>query len=130
MGREDRGRSVIGVLLKTRHGCLTTLLVALLLFNAAAGCFEAAVVAWGTGRSKSVNAVFVGICVVNITCIIALFRWKKWGFWGLCATSAIVFTAFAAAGVVFDALLVVSGLVPLYYALNLGAQNKAWPQLE
>ena len=63
--------------------------------------------------------------------LIALFRWKKWGFWGFCISNIASALASIQAG--FSASQFVSALVGillLSIALRVGSENKGWPQLE
>ena len=71
------------------------------------------------------------MALLNFVCAIALFRWKKWGFWGLCVTVVI--------GVVYNLGMgaeirsAFGGLIwigILYGVLHLGKENKGWLKLE
>ena len=71
------------------------------------------------------------IAIINLVCVIALFKWKKWGFWVLCATAAAAFVINLAIGVAIGTAIV--GLLSigvLYGVLQIGRDNKGWPQLE
>ncbi len=74
--------------------------------------------------------------IFNIVCAIALFLWKKWGFWGYCATSIamlVVNLLFFSRGIgpvllsVFAGLL---GALVLFGVLHIGKENKGWLQLK
>jgi hypothetical protein len=69
--------------------------------------------------------------VLNIVFLVALFRWKKWGFWGSALTYAGSFFINLVVGLnVVQALLGLSGLAILYGVLHIGKENKGWSQLE
>jgi len=71
------------------------------------------------------------LCIVNIACIIALFRWKKWGFFGLGCTALISLVVNLTIGLnILQALLGLLGFAILYGVLHVGKKNKAWPRLE
>lgn len=72
---------------------------------------------------------------MNVIYVVALFRWKKWGFWGISLNSAIAcFTSIyyeplsilSILGAVLSSLL---GILILYWALNIGKDIKAWSRL-
>lgn len=70
--------------------------------------------------------------IINLICTIALLRWKKWGFWGFGLSSIVIFVFnFLVAQLgLFNSLLGLLGTVLLYIVLQIGNQNKGWPQLE
>lgn len=83
------------------------------------------------GSPSFLNILFILGGLFNIVCIIALFRWKKWGFWGLVCTSVFYFIVNLAIGVSpFVALLGLAGILLLYGILHIGREWKAWTQLE
>ncbi len=69
--------------------------------------------------------------VANIIFAIALFRWKKWGFFGFVATSviALVTNLFLGLGIA-QSLFGLVGIGILYWVLNMGGNNKGWPRLQ
>jgi hypothetical protein len=118
---------------KTRHGLLTTWLVLIIIFN-----IIAIIIAMPKG-SPSVQdlpwwqaLITIVFNLFNIVCAIALFFWKKWGFWGFCAGSVAAFIANIIMGelVILALVDMVIGLAVLYLVLNIGKDNKGWPQLE
>ncbi len=71
------------------------------------------------------------IGVFNLVCAIALFAWKKWGFYGFIVSSAVTFAINLAIGVpVVHALMGFVGVLVLYCVLQIGNGNKGWPQLD
>ena len=70
--------------------------------------------------------------VANILFAMALFRWKKWGFFGFVASSIValgtnVFIGLGIAQSVFGLV----GIVILYWVLNMGEGNsRAWTRLQ
>jgi len=73
---------------------------------------------------------FTFFSIVNIICMIALFKWKKYGFWGFIISS--LFTFFLSILVGFKILPTLWGLalvIVLYILLKIGS-NKIWDQLE
>ena len=79
-------------------------------------------------------AAFLVLALVgisNVVFAIALFRWKKWGFYGFAATALIVLGVNLAIGIsVVQALFGFAGVGILYWTLQMGEDNKAWPHLE
>jgi hypothetical protein len=76
----------------------------------------------------SVFLSVIGAFLITI-CTVALFRWRKWGFYGVCAVAAVIFTVNLLSGVGPLLLLGPVGVVVLYAVLNLGGGKKAWPRL-
>jgi hypothetical protein len=67
----------------------------------------------------------------NLACVIALFKWKKWGFWGLLVSVGIML--FCNLSVGLGPGPAVGGLVIipiLYGVLHLGKGKSGWSQLE
>jgi hypothetical protein len=78
---------------KQRHGCLTALLVVMIVANSAlalAYSIGGSLIKQslpGTPSWVLVATVILGI--FNLICAIALLKWKKWGFWGFVASSIV-----------------------------------------
>ncbi len=120
---------------KQRHGCLTAWLVLMI----AGGVFTALLYTLGreaiSGYMPSLPGwtfpAFVLTGIANILCAVALFQWKKWGFWGVVAVSVVTFVINLSIG--FSALhaaLGFLGVAILYGVLQIGGDKKGWPQLE
>ena len=68
--------------------------------------------------------------IVNIVCAVALFQWKKWGFFGFLATSIVTFVVNLMVGLnIFQAILGLAGVAVLYGVLHIGKERKGWAQL-
>jgi hypothetical protein len=75
--------------------------------------------------------IYFASLAANIIGIIALFKWKKWGFWVLCVTGVITMLALLFGGYGLGAIwpwIVVIAI--LYGVLQIGGENKGWNQLE
>lgn len=120
---------------KKRHGFLTFWLGFMVLTNivtAASYFFWPEIIQETTPSLSRLKIMVTGfIAVFNVLCAIALFKWKKWGFWGFCC-SAILGTVvnFDIMPNVNGILLGVISIAILYGVLHIGKENKAWPQLE
>ena len=120
---------------KERHGCLTVYLGVLILANiltTAVYIFngDAILAQLPSAPSWALPILIVG-GVVGVVCGIALFMWKKWGFYGFIALSVIIFIVNLMIGI--DIVTAASGLLGvaiLYGVLQIGERNKGWPQLE
>jgi hypothetical protein len=116
---------------KQRHGCLTATLLSMVVINSLT-----AIVSLFLNRNGSSLAswVFLSASVMglfNVVCAIALFYWKKWGFWGFCASSILTLILNVSAGVrTGPALLGILGPLFLFGVLQIGNGNKGWPQLK
>lgn len=119
-----------------RHGCLTIWLLLLVLWNLTliltyTGCN---MVQWFGDVGEPFGWYFpimIALSVLSIVFVSALFGWKKWGFWGLLGVSALkVVLEIMAGGSGFTVLAgVVVSMLILFGVLNLGRENKGWPQL-
>ena len=118
---------------KQRHGCLTAYLIVFII-----GTSVTLILGWLLGPSPenelttweiAVDSMFA---VLAIVCAIAVFMWKKWGVWGLTA----VLVAGCIANIIQGELVIVSiidmilSLGLLYWVLNIGGENKGWPQMK
>jgi hypothetical protein len=120
---------------KERHGCLTAWLILVILGNAfVAVVTPLAVIPFRQTRPEFPTWVvwpLALLAVLNVFYAIALFRWQKWGFYGLCFTAVLACALNLAAGTGIPlALLGLAGVVILYGVLQLGGANKAWTQLQ
>ena len=74
--------------------------------------------------------VIVACAIANIIFALALFRWKKWGFYGFIGTSIVALITNLMLGLSIAASLFgLVGIAILYWVLNMGGENKAWPRL-
>ena len=123
---------------RRRHGCLTALLILAIGVNSvgaliallAAGRWLNSGDPW---QDETASAPLIVVCLhaCAVVCAIAILKWKKWGFWGLC----VGYVCMAALNVslgwglehAFGGLV---GLALLILLLNIGGEDNAWAQLE
>lgn len=119
---------------KTRHGCLTAYLGFMILVNSAMALVY--ILAGGSiasagdlpGWALPVLGLFG---VVNVACAVGLFMWKKWGFFGFCASAGIVFVINILIGLpMSNSIMGLVGIGVLYGVLQIGGEKKGWNQLE
>jgi hypothetical protein len=69
---------------------------------------------------------------LGVACLLALFRWKKWGFYGfvLLCTADLGFKWTSFGYPMRDALFTFAALVVLCVALQIGGEHQGWTQLE
>jgi hypothetical protein len=116
---------------KKRHGCLTTWLIIIIIANIIVTFLNAGLLSVTEKVPGWAIPVYAIIGVFNVVCAIALFMWKKWGFYGFCASAIVAIIANIAMGVnPFSAISSVIGIAILYGVLNIGKENKGWTQLE
>lgn len=121
--------------LKSRHGLLTAVLVIMLIANA--GVAISYLMHPGAIRAAIPSAPFwsvyvlAALSVFNLVCVIALWFWKRWGFWGFCRSAVVAFVANLSFGLgPAQSLLGLAGIVILFGVLQIGRESKGWPQLE
>jgi len=69
--------------------------------------------------------------VLNFICAIALFKWKKWGFFGFVASALLALGVNMAIGLgIGQSLFGLVGVAVLYGVLQIGGDRKGWTQLE
>jgi hypothetical protein len=119
---------------KQRHGCLTAWLVLVIVANTLTALAyvlgQSAVAAnlpAGRGWVVPVLAVFAA---ANVIFAIALFQWRRWGFYGIVASSVVALVVNLLVG---GGPFVITGLLGplvLYGVLQIGGARKGWDQLE
>ncbi|MCJ7727835.1 MAG: hypothetical protein MUO96_04230 [Actinobacteria bacterium] len=84
-----------------------------------------------------VFSLLIALSIFNVVCAIALLLWKKWGFWGYCATSVtalvinLLFVSRGIGPVLVSVLTGLLGVLVLFGVLHIGdKENKGWPQLK
>ena len=120
---------------KQRHGCLTAWLIFMIVTNALASLtylFGGSLI---TQTTPSIPGWaiwgFAFFSILNVAFAIALFTWKKWGFWGFCVSGVFAFFLNIFSGInILSAVFGFVGIAILYGVLQIGEQNKGWPQLE
>jgi len=120
---------------KNRHGCLTAFLVLIVIANSASalGYFLAGDVIQRSvpGIPGWLILVLGGLSLFNLVCAMALFYWRRWGFWGFVVSSAIALGINLYFGIgLVRSLSGLLGLAILYAVLQIGGENKGWSQLE
>jgi hypothetical protein len=122
--------------MKQRHGCLTAWLILMLIANSATALlylFTADAIRRNLPHQPPswLFPLLIVFALFNVVCAIALWQWKKWGFWGFLFSSIVALFANISAGLgAGTALLGLLGIAILYAALQIGNENKGWPQLE
>ncbi|NJL63043.1 MAG: hypothetical protein HC903_15920 [Methylacidiphilales bacterium] len=128
---------------KRRHGCLTAWLIFMIVANSLGllgnayfalnpKAYEVTAVQQGLRAVPSLT-FFLLTCLsaFSIACAIALFKWKKWGFYGFLCISVTAFIINLSIGIsLLQSLLGFVGVALLYGVLNIGQENKGWTQLE
>jgi hypothetical protein len=120
---------------RQRHGCLTAWLVLMIVANSATSLlylFRSDVIRRNLPNAPAwIFPVLIVAALFNLACAVALFQWKKWGFWGFCASSLVALVVNISSGLgIGTALFGLIGVAILYAVLNIGGENKGWPQLE
>jgi len=120
---------------KQRHGCLTAYLVLAIIANSATALIylfgAAAIKRSAPNMSDWAFPVLVVLVLFNLACVVALLRWKKWGFRGLVGSAVVTLGVNLAIGLGLSSAIVgLLGVLLLYGVLHLGKDNKGWPQLD
>ena len=120
--------------LKQRHGCLTAWLTLMIILNSVFSFMylASAVGASSTLRIPTFALLLLSLVgVANVACAIALFKWKKFGFYGFIATSAVAFIVNLSIGLgIVPSLLGLGGVGMLYGILHIGKEQAGWGQLD
>ena len=120
---------------KQRHGCLTAYLILMIIANSLTSLVY--LVGGQSLRQQFPQMptwaipVLAALGLVNLTCAIALWRWKKWGFFGFIGSSLAAFVINLMVGIsIYHALIGVIGFVILFGVLHIGKEKNGWNQLE
>ena len=120
--------------LKQRHGCLTAWLTLMIILNSVfiLTYLASAVVASSTLRLPTFALLLLSLVgIANVACAIALFKWKKAGFYGFIGTTAVAFIVNLSIGLdIVPALLGLGGVGMLYGILQIGNEQSGWRQLD
>ena len=119
---------------KSRHGCLLAYLIVVIIANAAIALLYLVGMAFKELFSSVDTRALLLLGILsffNVVCAIALLRWKKWGFWGFCGTSlvALIMNIILGVGILYI-IAGLFGVLFLYSVLQIGKNNKGWPQLK
>ena len=120
---------------KKRHPFLAVWLTLIIIFSVTftvlylSGVGVASQAGGAPGCAVPVLIILLGLQTV---CAAALFRWRKWGFWGYCIVNVIglVVDFWLGVSLIWPSVAVAVGIAGLYGALHVGQENKGWPQLE
>jgi hypothetical protein len=128
---------------KRRHGCLTAWLIFMIVGNSLGllanayfalnpKVYETTAIKQGIPVVPSLTFVLLTcLSAFSIACAIALFKWKKWGFYGFLCVTVTAFIVNLSIGInLVQSLLGFVGVALLYGVLNIGEENKGWTQLE
>jgi hypothetical protein len=118
---------------KQRHGCLTAWLLFAIAANTLIALYYVAALLGAQLRVAVplwALLLLTAVGAMNIVCLVAIFRWKKWGFWGLLLIALGVFGLNLSLGLnPVTAVLGLAGPAVMFGALNIGGSNKGWTQL-
>ena len=83
-------------------------------------------------RPTLVTTAVVIVCsIASVVFALALWRWRRWGFYGFIGVAVIAFLNNLAVGVSpIHCLVGLIGIGVLFWVLNIGGENKAWPRLK
>jgi hypothetical protein len=120
---------------KKRHGCLTAYLIFMLVVNTLCALvvpFTTSLVEKHTPSFPSwLLWVSASLCLLNVVFVIALFKWKKWGFICFCIVSVVALGINLYGGLgVGASLRGLIGIALLFGVLHIGGDKKGWSQLE
>ena len=120
---------------RKRHGCLTAWLILMIVANSGTALMYLLGSAAIRGRLPNAPGwafpVLIVFSLFNLLCSIALLQWKKWGFWGFCVSAVVALVVNLSCGLGIVAILGgLIGVLVLYGVLNIGKENRGWPQLE
>ena len=117
--------------LPVRHGCLTAWLIFALIAHSITILIYSLMYQTIHLRMPSVTPLVAGLLVAggvaSITCVLALFQWRRWGFYGIAVITTLVFGLNLTIGVgAARSLSGLLGIALLYWVLKMGGQNSAW----
>lgn len=118
---------------KKRHGCLTAYLVVVI---AGISIYLILYLLRGLAPDNTRPVwellLFTVLNLFVIIFAIAIFMWKKWGVWGLCAVQIISFiiSIMQRELIIISVINLAFSLGLLFMVLNIGGDNKGWPQME
>ncbi len=115
---------------KKRNGWLTVELTLLLIANAGAVVISllAGEMIYGAFPAWA-SPFYLALAIFNLICVIALLKWKKWGFWGECVLAVIAFVVNISLGAGNMAIFGLLSPLATFGFLHVGKENKGWPQL-
>lgn len=120
---------------KSRHGCLTALLVVMLIANSASAAMnffaKDLILESIPGTPEWVLYALAAMSIFNVICVIGLLQLKMWAFYGFIISSivALMINLFYI-GLGTQSFMGLIGIALLYGTLQIGKDNKGWPQLD
>jgi hypothetical protein len=120
---------------KQRHGCLTAWLVLIIVVNALTALTMPSMMTmmrqYVPNLPDWVLWPLVLCGVLNVIFALALFKWKRWGFYGFLLTTVVALAINISSGLSIGRSLVgLLGVAILYAVLQIGGPMSAWNQLE
>ena len=120
--------------LKQRHGCLTAWLTLMIILNSIISLVYLASAAGASSAARLPTFALLLLSlggIANVACAIALFKWRKAGFYGFIGTSAVAFVVNLSIGLgIVPSLLGLGGVGMLYGVLQIGNEQSGWRQLD
>ena len=115
---------------KSRHRFLTTWLILMIVGNIGGALTYTLLPDAFSYLPGWIIPINIVVSLINLGSIIALFMWKKWGFWVLCGTCISVFVLNLSIGVgIGSSILGLVGVPILFGVLQIGKEKKGWNQL-
>ena len=120
---------------KQRHGCLTAWLILIIVVNGLSAVSMPSMITMVKQYVPNMPDWIVWpsvlLALLNVVFAIALFKWKRWGFYGcLLSTLAAIGMNVAAGLGIGRSLIGLVGVAILYGVLQIGGPQSAWNQLE
>jgi hypothetical protein len=113
---------------KQRHWCLTAWLILMIIANSV---IVLSVLIAITFKSSLPNYHLGLFAIANVVFLVALFQWKKWGFFGYVGTNILIMVSGLTTGWhIGRFLLQVLWVLILYALLQIGKEKRGWTQLE
>ena len=122
---------------KQRHGCQTVYLIFMIIVNCITSISYLSYFFLSEEIKNLSGLPIWAVCVLmiagvfNISCCIAVFRWRVWGFWGFVCSASVVFFINLYVGIgIISSLSGLLGIAFLFGVLQIGQDRKGWSQLE
>jgi hypothetical protein len=113
---------------KQRYWCLTAWLILMIIANLV---IVLSVLIAITFKSSLPNYHLGLFAIANVVFLVALFQWKKWGFFGYVGTNILIMVSGLTTGWhIGRFLLQVLWVLILYALLQIGKEKRGWTQLE
>jgi hypothetical protein len=116
---------------KQRHGCLTVWLILIILANIGTTVAMVSIISTNPGSYYAwAMPVYIIFGVWAVICAIALFNWKKWGFYGFILGAVGLMIVYLISRSYAYAFTPFISVAVLFAVLNIGGVDKGWTQLE